>query len=50
MLSSILYWLFLVEQIAELNIYANLKCGGFFLKAGIVLKEPSKCNVRIQFG
>lgn len=29
MLSSTLYCLFLVEQIANLNIYANLKCGGF---------------------
>lgn len=28
MLSSTSYRLFLVEQITDLNIYANLKCGG----------------------
>ena len=44
MLSNTFHRLFFVEQIADLNIYANLKCGGFFLKPGI-LKELSKCTV-----
>lgn len=49
MLSNTVYWL-IVEQIADLNIYANLKWEGFFPKAGIVLKELSKCTVRISVG
>lgn len=49
MLSNTLYWL-LVEQRADLNIYANLKCGGFFLKAVITVKELSKCEMEFPFG
>lgn len=40
---------FLVEQKADLNIYANLKCGGFSLKASIVSEELCKWKVECPF-